>query len=235
MGLTGELYFPDDLITAEFINRKNRFVAVVNVDGKICEAHIPTTSRMKELLFPGAIVYLAYNPGINRITKYDLKVVQYNGILVSVDSGVPNRILKKSFQDRMVHELSGWSLEKSEITIGSSRLDFLLDNSGKKMYVEAKSVTLAINNVAFFPDAPTARGTRHLHELIEVINNGFQAAVIFIIQRDDVTSFSPNRITDRAFADALQEAKDAGVIILPLKCQITTKSIKIIGSVPVIW
>ncbi|MEI6521732.1 MAG: DNA/RNA nuclease SfsA [bacterium] len=229
------MFYSQELVSAEFEYRRNRFVAIVEINGNSIEAHIPTTSRMKELLYPRAKVYLSYNPGINRSTQYDLKAVVYNEILVSIDSGVPNKILRNALENHCIAKLADWSLDKCEVTYGKSRLDFRLINGEKIMYIEAKSVTLVNDCIALFPDAPTSRGTRHLYELIDAVKNGSQATVIFIIQREDAVYFSPNKITDRLFADTLKQAYQAGVEILPLKCRVTTRSINIIGEVPVNW
>jgi sugar fermentation stimulation protein A len=235
MEVAGEMFYQDELIPATFENSLNRFVAVVKFNDNICNVHIPTTSRMRELLYPGANVFISYNSGKNRKTQYDLKAVIYNGILVSIDSGVPNKILQKALSNHDIDKLSDWSLDKCEVVYGNSRLDFRLSRGGEIMYVEAKSVTLVNEGWALFPDAPTSRGTRHLFHLINAVENGHQASVIFIIQREDANSFSPNTATDPVFAAALKEAYNAGVQVLPLKCIVTAKSIKIVAEVPIIW
>lgn len=235
MEVAGEMLYQVELLPATFECRKNRFVAVVKFNNNICNVHVPTTSRMRELLYPGANVFISYNAGKNRKTQYDLKAVMFNDILVSIDSGVPNKILQKALSNHDIDKLSDWSLDKCEVVYGNSRLDFKLSMDEKIMYVEAKSVTLVNEGLALFPDAPTSRGTRHLFHLINAIENGYQAAVIFIIQREDAVRFSPNKVTDPLFTAALKEAYNAGVQVLPLKCIVTTQSIKIISEVPIIW
>lgn len=233
MGMNCELCYQEELIEGVFISRINRFVAIVLINGTSHNVHLPTTSRMKELLIHGNTVYLTYNNRQNRATSYSLVAVKHNDILVSIDSGMPNKILRHALSNHYIDELSDWNLDKCEIKYNSSRLDFRLVKDDKIMYIEAKSVTLVINKTAFFPDAPTTRGTRHLLELIEARKSGFEATVIFIIQREDAFNFEPNKMTDSEFASALKLASDAGVMILPIKCHVTRQSIRLQGAVPV--
>jgi sugar fermentation stimulation protein A len=231
MGMSCEFYFREELTQGEFISRSNRFSATVSIDGNIHEVHVPTTSRMKELLITGTTVYLSYNASVKRKTSFDLVAVLHNGIMISIDSGMPNKILRQALFNHQIDELSDWNLDKCEVKFNSSRLDFRLVKAEKIMYIEAKSVTLVSGKTALFPDAPTSRGTRHLFELIEAKKSGFEAAVIFIIQRDDADNFEPNAKTDSAFASALKHAHNAGVIILPIKCHITKQYVQLCGAV----
>ncbi len=209
------------LIPGLFLGRPNRFVALVEVAGQAVRVHVPTSSRAHELLLPGARVLLAPCPGAHRVTAYDLVMTYHGDTLVSVDSRVPNRLLDGELRAGAVPEFAGWTYQRAEVVLGESRLDFLLQRGEARCWIEAKSVTLVVDGVALFPDAPTARGARHLRELAAARARGDRAAAVFIIQRDDARRFAPNRACDPDFAVALDAAAVAGVEIVARTCRVT--------------
>lgn len=222
------------LIEGRFIARENRFVATVEVAGAALRVHVPTSSRMRELLFPGARVLLAdYRAHANRQTAYGLVMAWSGATLVSVDSGVPNRLLAALFRRQALAAFAGWDLLRREVPLGESRLDFLLGREGARCWVEAKSVTLVTAGTALFPDAPTLRGARHLGELAAARAAGDRAAVVFIVQRDDADQCAPNGALDPQFARALAEAVDRGVEAYAFTCRVTPEGIAIARPVPV--
>ncbi len=208
------------------IARPNRFLAQVDLEGTEILAHVADPGRLKELLFPGAKVYVSAAANPNRKTAFDLKLVQGQGVLVSVDSGVPNRIAKLALEAGAWPDFTGYDSIKTEPRYKRSRFDFLLQGQDKPdCYIEVKGCTLVEDGLALFPDAPTSRGTRQIGELIELVGQGAQAAVIFIIQRQDAVSFRPHTKMDPAFSQVLYEAQAAGVKVLAFRCSVTETEI----------
>lgn len=225
--------FPDSIIKGKFIERLNRFSALVSIKGQDARAYLPNSGRLKELLIKGVTVYL--NPAASgaRYTLYDLILAESAKTLVSVDSRVPNRLLEECFRAGSLPGFEKYRLVKKEVGYGSRRLDFLLRCKRNLCYIEAKSVTLNRGGIAFFPDAPTERGRHHLEALIELRRKGHQAGIIFVAQREDSLSFSPNDDTDPAFGRALREAISSGVEAHAYRCELTLKDIKILDKIPV--
>jgi sugar fermentation stimulation protein A len=214
------LYVPGEFRPARFVQRLNRFVAQVEIDGAVLEAHVPTSGRLGELLLPGAPVQVRKGTGSKRKTAWDLMLVKTGDTWVSLDSRLPNYLVGQLLREDELPPFAGARDIKAEYVFGESRLDFAFtDGDGQRTLVEVKSVTLVEEGVAMFPDAPTSRGARHLRELAQAVGEGYRAAVLFIVQRDDATEFAPNWRTDPAFAQALAEAEAAGVEIYAWKCK----------------
>ena len=211
--------FPKDrLISAVFTRRPNRFVVeAVLPNGCSVQAHLADPGRLRELLLPGAHLRLRVANGSVRRTGYTVALVrtaERPRVWVSVDTTLPNRLAEDLLASGRVTGVGrGWTIRR-EVTRGPSRFDFLLRRkSGEEMLVEVKSVTLVVNGVARFPDAPTARGARHLKGLEEVVRSGGRALVLFVVQREDARSVAANPATDPAFAAALASARRAGVLV----------------------
>ena len=225
-----------DLVKAIFINRANRFIAEVEIDGEIVKAHLPNTGRCKELLIDGTTVYLKPSDNPNRKTKYSLYLVENNGVLVAMFSQQANKIVFDAIKDGKIKELSGYSILESEKTIGNSRIDIYLANLDNEnnlideTYVEVKSVTLIKDGIAQFPDAPTERGRKHLEELISLKKEGIRAVVFFLIEHPNGNSFRPNWENDPKFSMTLNNAYNEGVEILVYKTENTWESIELVGN-----
>jgi sugar fermentation stimulation protein A len=205
---------------ATFYDRPNRFLVNLIPDGtnKTEKAFLHDPGRMKELLVPHARLLIREpQNNKNRKTKWDVLAVEHQGKIVVIKSSLPNVVAKTAFKNGWISELSDFEFLRSEVPYGSSRLDFLLENDSQRCYVEVKGVTLVINDTALFPDAPTTRGTRHLHELTKIVREGNKGVVFFICMRDDPISFTPNRKTDPDFSASLIEAVNYGVDILVYK------------------
>ena len=210
------------ILTGTFESRPNRFVAICRVDGDICRCHVKNTGRCRELLVPGAIVYLSVPENDNRSTPYDLIAVQKGNRLVNMDSQIPNAAAAESL--RRIPMFSQVKEIKREYTYGNSRIDIFAHDDRNRFLIEVKGVTLEDKGVVRFPDAPTERGVKHVRELISSIRDGYVPCLLFVIQMDDVSYFEPNRATDPDFADALKDAKEAGVNILAYTCSVTPDS-----------
>ena len=219
------------VIRASFLARPNRFIAHAALDsGETVVCHVKNTGRCRELLTPGAAVYLekAANPG--RKTAYDLIAVEKGEKLINMDAQAPNRVFA---QWARTFDPSAQTV-RPEFTFGQSRLDFCLEGPQGLHLVEVKGVTLEEHGHARFPDAPTERGVRHLHELMRAAALGHRATVFFVVQMEDVTDFSPNDDTHPAFGAALRQAAAAGVQVTAYSCRVTPDSLTIHRPVPVI-
>jgi sugar fermentation stimulation protein A len=218
---------PGPLSAARFVSRPNRFLLQVRLDDtdEIVEAHMADPGRLKELLTTSARVWLRPASNPNRKTRWTAVLTESpeGDGLISLDSTLPNRLVREGLRAGSLEEFGQWELNRSEVTIGQSRLDFLLsrDQGRRRMVLEVKSVTLVEDGVALFPDAVTERGARHVRELIRIAGRpGWEAAVLFVLQRSAGREIRAARRIDPGFADALQEARDAGVQVLGRRCRV---------------
>ncbi|MBQ7850842.1 MAG: DNA/RNA nuclease SfsA [Clostridia bacterium] len=221
------------LTRCRFLYRVNRFVATCELHGEQITVHVKNTGRLGELLLPDAAVWLEHSDTPGRKTAYDLVAVENRSYVVNIDSQAPNRL---------VHEwigAGGWGegIEalRGEVTHGYSRYDFGYSRNRTPGLIEVKGVTLFDDEgTAYFPDAPTERGVRHLRGLIAAARSGMETGVCFVLQREDVLRLKPNDKTHPAFGQALREASDAGVRIVAAVCRVTPDSAEITHTVPVI-
>ena len=245
---------------AIFLDRPNRFIAHVMLEGKIQTIHVKNTGRCKELLVPDATVYLERSDNPVRKTKYDLIAVEkivteesaspvknlpapqnsfasqkspsqpQRALLINMDSPAPNKVAAEWIRENKTY-FPKLTLLKPEFTLGDSRFDFYAeyeDNDGQhhKSLIEVKGCTLEKDGVAFFPDAPTLRGLKHVRELSELSKSGeYECMVLIIVQMKECKYFTPNREIRPDFADALKEAKGTGVKIIAVKCDVTSESL----------
>lgn len=217
-----------------FKERINRFIAIVEIDDELQEVHVPNTGRLKELLIKNKKVMLSFHDLKSRKTKYELRFIDKDGVWVSVDSQLPNKIVREYLEEDRKTDIYGeYKNVKTEVAFLKSRFDIFLDTE-KGMFIEVKGVNLELNGWGYFPDAPTSRGTKHLYELIEAMEKGYEASVIFLIQNPLINGFSPNKITDKKFSDALIEAHKKGVNIRALKCDINLKGASVIRELAII-
>lgn len=208
-----------------FLDRPNRFVAHVEVEGRIELCHVKNTGRCRELLLPGAPVYLEAASGPRRRTHWDLIAVEKGDLLINMDAQAPNRV----FQEWAA---GGWFLPglvtvRPEFTWEDSRFDFLLEDGQGPILVEVKGVTLEENGEVRFPDAPTERGVKHLRGLRRAVERGYRAAVFFVIQMEGVHTFRPNDETHPAFGAALRAAVEGGVRAYAYDCRVTPETLKL--------
>ena len=204
-----------NITKARFIDRPNRFTAHVELNGQIETVHVKNTGRCRELLRPGAEIWLTAPETPGRKTRFDLVAVRKeNGLLINIDSQAPNRVVREWLErqdyDRIV----------PEYTFGASRIDFYLERGEEKTLMEVKGCTLEVDGIGYFPDAPTERGVKHLRELASAVKQGYRAVIAFAIQMDGVTEVRPNAETHPEFAEAMAEAAAAGVQVLFLPCHV---------------
>ncbi len=225
------LFIPYD-VQGEFIERVNRFLGKVKVGDGVIYAHIHDPGRLKELLYEGNTVILKRAGGTKRKTKYDILAASTSDGWVFVHSGYHRAIAESIFKQKILK--FGETVEIiPEIKYGDSRLDFLIKYDEKSMFVEVKGCTLLKNKIALFPDAPTKRGYRHLKELLNAVNNGYRAAVIFLVFNKTAECFAPNSATDPFFFKMFTEAVKWGIEVYPLLLSYDGKWIYYHGSIPI--
>lgn len=235
-----------NIVEGKFLDRPNRFIAHVEIAGKVETVHVKNTGRCKELLLPGVKVYLEKSGNPNRKTAYDLVAVEKAGLgLVNIDSQAPNQVVLEWLRDFSFVRL------KPEYAFRDSRVDFYMERAMelpetfweyriieeniqesiqeniqvqgnvRKYLLEVKGCTLERNGIGYFPDAPTERGVKHLRELTKAVQEGYVAILAFVIAMPKVSVVYPNVETHKAFGEALEEAKQAGVKVLFLPCTVT--------------
>lgn len=226
-----------NIIPARFISRPNRFIARVEMDGAEETVHVKNTGRCRELLLPGALVYLERSQNPNRKTAYDLVGVYKEGLgLVNMDSQAPNEVVKEWLIRQKSGEASpGLSFFerlgaiKPEFTWGQSRIDFYFEAEERKCLMEVKGVTLERERIAYFPDAPTERGVKHIEELEKAQREGYDCFLGFVIQMPGIRQIQPNDETHPAFGEALRRASRAGVRVLALGCRMEKDGMDIVS------
>lgn len=221
------------VVTGYFIERPNRFIAMVEIQGQVQRCHVRNTGRCRELLVPGAQVFLERAQNPNRATAYSLIGVRKGERLINMDSQAPNLAAYEWIKAEKL--LNGVVSVRREVTWGNSRFDLYVCYEGghKEAFIEVKGVTLEREGVVLFPDAPTKRGAKHLKELIKARQEGYEAWLLLVVQMSGVQYFCPNEETDAVFAQALVSAAQAGVHITAVECTVTPDSMEITEELPV--
>ncbi len=223
----------DQIREAGFLRRENRFACLVELEGSKERVYLPNSGRLNSLLFPGQTVFLAERLPSSRRTRFDLVTTVFNGKSVSVDARVPGELVYQALRQRTLPQFGVYSTIRREVAFGQSRLDFLLSSPTSQRFLEVKSVTLVQEGRALFPDAPTLRGRRHLKSLTWAKKEGYEAAILFVIQREDAESFSPNDAVDAEFGHVLREARLQGVDVYAYRCKVSPREIELAEQVPI--
>ena len=193
------------------------------MNGTVETVHVKNTGRCRELLLPGTAVRLEVSDNLKRKTKYDLVTVHKQGLgWVNMDSQAPNKVVGEWLAKQ------GYDYIRPEFTYGKSRIDFYMEKGEQKYLLEVKGCTLEVDGIGYFPDVPTERGVKHLHELAQAPRTGYRCAVAFVIQMEGITEVRPNVRTQPEFGTALAEAKAAGVRVLFLLCRVGRDSLEIV-------
>lgn len=221
-------------VRGTFVRRLNRFAAEVDLDGKTEPVHVKNTARLKELLVPGAEVCLEAARNADRKYNDSLISVRKNGILVNIDSQAPNTVVEEALRAGKVKEIGEVRTLKREAVYGQSRFDFYYEGDGRKGFIEVKGVTLVKGDTAMFPDAPTKRGTKHVQELAEAADSGYDNAILFLVQMQGCRRFTPNAEMDGAFAEALKQAAQRGIRVLAYDARVDESAITFGEPLPVI-
>lgn len=228
-----------EIVEGEFITRPNRFIAEVIIKGKQETVHVKNTGKCKELLVPGAKVYLEVCDDPKRKTKYDLVMVEKvkegeeSPLLINMDSQVPNKVVGEFLREGTLFKEGIPTLIRPEKTYGKSRFDFYIEIGERKIFLEVKGVTLEDNSIALFPDAKTLRGVKHVEELIACRKEGYESYIFFLIQMKGPNLFLPNDTMHLQFGDALRKAQLEGVNIIAYDSEVCDKGIRVGKEIPV--
>lgn len=220
-----------DWVKGVFKKRINRFVSEVTVDGELQQVHVANTGRLKELLTSGVEVLLSDDYKPERKTRYTLRIVKHKGLWVSIDSQLPNKLIFDWLSDGTIQNSDHPCVYKREVKHGDSRFDLYCKETDQ--FIEVKGVTLVVDGVAMFPDAPTVRGVKHVNHLKDYVLNGGRGAIYFLVQRSDAFEFTPNDKNDPDFGEAIRSASRAGVEVRAFKMSITEQAYIYEGEIPV--
>jgi sugar fermentation stimulation protein A len=222
-----EMEFTKSLIKGKLIKRYKRFFADVQLAKEVVTAHCPNTGSMKGLLDEGNDVYLLPNNDPKRKLKYGLEIIKAKKNLVGVNTHMANKITQHALENNLIKELRNSDLIKPEVFFNKeTRFDFLLQKKKQKSFVEVKNVTLFRNkDIAEFPDAVTARGTKHLLTLIDAIKKGYKSYLLFLVQIQNMEKFKIAKDIDAEYYKNYLIAKKAGVNFLAYRCDISSKKI----------
>ena len=226
----------DSVVQAIFVSRPNRFIARVLLDGQEQTVHVKNTGRCRELLVPGCTVWLSRASNPQRKTAFDLVAVEKNlpdgfVLLVNLDSQIPNDVAAEWLPRSGL--FSPDAVFRREVTFGGSRFDFFVEDGNRKAFLEVKGCTLERDGICSFPDAPTVRGARHVKELTQVLEKGYEAFVLFIVQMKGMRYLIPNDVTDPQFGQNLRAAAEAGVRVLAVECEVSPDAITACRTLPV--
>lgn len=228
--------FKSKLIKAKILKRYKRFLSDIELSsGEVVCAHVPNTGSMKTCWEPGWTVYLSKTDDPKRKLKYTLELLHNGESFISINTSMTNKIVKEALEQGTISEFKKYKTIKPEQKILDSRLDFFLTEEGQKdTYIEVKNVTLlGEENRALFPDAVTTRGQKHLKDLIQIAESGKNACMLYLVNRQDVKSFSPAKDIDSEYSSILKEAKEKGVQILAYQTAITTDEISVSKKLPI--
>ena len=215
----------DNIHKGKFLSRPNRFIANVEIDGKAEVCHVKNTGRCKELLVEGCTVWLEHSDSESRKTAFDLVAVEKGDRLINMDSQAPNKAVAEWLRENRPFG-EGFSVYP-EKKYGNSRFDFYLESQDRKIFMEVKGCTLEKDGVVLFPDAPTLRGVKHIEELSNCLDEGYEAYIMILVQMSDVKYFTPNYDTHPEFGEALEKASRKGVKILCYDCNVTHDSMTV--------
>jgi len=215
---------------AIFLKRPNRFLGIVRIDGKEEKAHVHDPGRLEELLYSGNRVLVKKADRKGRKTAWDLIAAEYGGKWILTNSAYHRQISEYVVRNIL---FPGADERKAEVTDGHSRLDFVVKDGGDITGIEAKGCTLTEKGIALFPDAPTERGRKHLHTLMDMIDRGQKAMLMVLIFRDESVCFSPNDRTDPKFAATFREAVKRGVEVRPFVLDYDGKAVRLVKEIGV--
>ncbi|MFC1538374.1 DNA/RNA nuclease SfsA [Candidatus Latescibacterota bacterium] len=228
--------FTKQLIPGILIRRYKRFLADIELEDKtVVTAHCANTGSMMQVSEPGSPVMISEAENPDRKTRYDWQLTQVNGRWAGINTSVPNILLREGFETGIIPLFRDYDTIKMEVKYGTnSRADAVLSGKQGKMYVEAKNVTLVENGRALFPDAVTSRGSKHLDELSEMVQQGHRAAMFFCVQRMDAKSAGVASHIDPVYADKIVSAMKNGVDIIAWRVKITPENIVLETELPFI-
>ncbi|MBU0484340.1 MAG: DNA/RNA nuclease SfsA [Proteobacteria bacterium] len=227
--------FAQKLQPVILVRRYQRFLADVELaDHSIITVHCPNSGSMLGCQTPGLAAMISRSANPNRKYPHTLEMVRVNQTWIGINTSLTNRLVKEAIEHGIIQELLPFDTIRAEVKTGQSRLDFLLQNGESKIWLEVKNCTMAQEKTAMFPDAVTARGTKHLHELLKLKKEGHRAAILFCVQREDTDCFTPARQIDPLYAEILGQVYKQGVEILAYQAQVSPEQIMIVRKLPIV-
>lgn len=218
----------DNIVEGIFIKRINRFIALAEIGGVIQEVHVKNTGRCKELFIEGKKIYLQKSDNLQRKTKYSLISIYKGDKLINIDSQIPNYVVFEGILQNKIPEFQNIDIIKKEKVYKNSRFDIYYRKvCGTEGFIEIKGVTLENDGKTMFPDAPTERGRKHIHEMIDAVKNGYEGTMFFLIQMENAYEFKSNSYMDKKFSEALTLAGRSGVNVLAYNSKVTKNAIEI--------
>ncbi len=227
------MHFSTPLVPGKLIKRYKRFLTDVELeDGSTVIAHCTNSGSMKTCIEEGAPVYLTPVCDPKRKTKFTWEMIFINGGWIGINTSIPNLLAFEAVHDGKIEKLKGYTSIRREVKFGDSRFDVFAENGKEKCFIEVKNVTMKDGRYAAFPDAVTTRGLKHLNTLIEVKKQGIRAVMLYVIQRMDVSIFTPAKDIDPEYAKALKKAYKAGVEIIPIQAEVSPEKIELVKELP---
>ncbi len=229
------MLFDQQLTPAILLRRYKRFLADVELaDSRHLTVHCPNSGSMLGCSEPQSPVMISRSGNPGRKYPHTLEMVQVGSVWVGVNTALTNKLVREALENGVIQEFGRPDAVRQEVkTSANTRLDFLLEHDGERVYMEVKNCSLAEDRTAMFPDAVTVRGTKHLHELASLKKQGHRAAVFFCVQRLDADCFSPAQHIDRVYAETLAEVAAGGVMVLAYQAEVSPREIKIVRKLPV--
>ena len=228
------MIFIKPLLKTIFIKRYKRFFADVSFNNETLTAHCPNSGSMLGLLNPGSIAYISRADNDNRKLKYTLEIIEQNKELVGVNTHRTNKIVEEALQEKKIKKINNYNKINKEVFFNKkTRFDFLL-NGKKNTFIEVKNVTLMRKNlIAEFPDAVTARGQKHIKDLIDAKKKGYDCYIIFLVQRQNVNLFKIAKDIDKEYFNIFIKGKKSGVKYLCFSSTISEKEIKLSNEIEI--
>lgn len=230
--------FEQQLLVGTLIKRYKRFLADVQLaDGSELTVHTPNTGSMMGCCTPGSRVWLSDSGNPDRKYRHSWEMVEsLPGVITGINTHLANKLVQEAINTGVITELQGYDSMRAEVKYGreNSRIDILLESAGRSCcFVEVKNVTLVDNNTAYFPDAVSKRGTRHLRELEQIVRDGQRGVILFCIQRNDAREFRPADHIDAEYGKQLRDSIAAGVEALAYQALLTPSEIRLVERLPV--
>ena len=219
----------EQLITGQLVKRYKRFLAdIILENGDEITAHVPNSGAMTSCIEDNCDVWLTFHDNPKRKLKYTLELTKIEENLICTNTGVANKIAIEAIENGFIKELQGYDYLKPEQKYGqNSRIDIFLENQNQKCYVEVKSVSLKIDDTLAFPDSVTSRGTKHLNELCDMVEQGHRAVMLYVVQRTDDLPFRLACEIDKKYCEAFKEVRKKGVEVLVYQSSINYETISI--------
>lgn len=226
--------FQNKMVEGHIVSRYKRFLSDVILDQneQLITAHVANTGRMTSCWEPGQRVLLSYHDNPKRKLPYSLELIHNGQSWIVINTHLANKLVVEAIKDGTINELNGYPQLITEYKIGDSRIDILLQSESNRAFVEVKSVTLNENGTAYFPDAVSTRGQKHLQELMKIKQTGDRAVLFLLVQREDVQSFKPAAHIDPIYSKLFRQAVENGVEILVYQSSISSTEIRVSKKLP---